>query len=130
MNIVSKTLFTLSILLFAGTSTEVFCMKQKNKESEKIRLIKQWHTTHNEFVKDGHTHTLWTREYPRIQFLWLTWTNKVERCKRIKVNGILPFDYLLPDTHEFCKKTKVLLGTIFTGSVIGIGYYFNWFRKK
>ncbi len=32
--------------------------------------------------------------------------------------------------YELCKITKVLLGALATGSIIGTAYYFDFFRKK
>jgi hypothetical protein len=117
MNIFSKTLFTLSFLIFITSGTKLSAMKTKTERDEiisnkidgmLIRTLKQ-PAPRQHYV-----------EYPGwYKFSWREFEHPKKLGKSINNRKL-----------EIYWKTKALLGTLITGSIIGTGYYFNWFRKK
>ncbi len=138
MNIVSKTLFILSFLILANTSSSLFGMQKNNKEIIKSPKHQEFDPQYTDFRMKiitrptVHNHGQVKCEKNRWNIFGLTWAQESFVRETTLDEKTLHILYYERKDHNFGlrKKTKALLGTAFACSIIGVGYYFNWFRKK
>lgn len=140
MNMIKKSLFAL-IFLFAISPSTVFARRKKKSQNMEIFNVTELvgFTKVREESSKSVNGDIITEKWEKIIFSF-PWIGPL--IKHTKTTVTIPI--LSPGTgettplrrrtnenpYELCKKTKAFLGTVFLSSVVGAGYYFDWFRKK
>lgn len=141
MKIFLKSLF--AVLFLVATNIQLFAGYNQASREEKIRLIQQNHTRYefdeqetsrgNQIVKE------WIWSKPGKKWLGISWTNIIRKYKEIRTidnhkflnNDIInQTDYNPISTTEFSKDTKGLIYLVGGCALLGLNYYFGWFKSK